>query len=79
MNNKTCFELDENEIKARAALTRKEQIAVNALMAAVKALPKSLCINIDDDPGRPTFTVSKRITRESARQVAWLRKKSVIF
>ncbi len=83
MDDKTYLELSETEIKSRAALTPKEQAAVDALLAAVKALPKSICINVDDawedDPSEPNFTVSKRITRGSAQQVASLRKKSLCF
>lgn len=83
MDDKTYLELDKTEIKSRAALTPKEQAAVDALLAAVKALPKSICIAVDDawedDPSEPNFTASKRITRGSAQQVASLRKKSLCF
>lgn len=80
MDKKTYLELSEKEIKSRAALTPKEQTAVDAFLAAAKALPKSICIDVDhNDWGEPNLTVSKRITRGSARQVAALRKKSLSF
>ncbi len=83
MDDKTFLELSNDEIKARAKLTPKEQIAVDALMAAVRDLPKSLCISVEevweDDSSEPNFSVSKRITRGSAQQVAKLRKKSLHF
>ncbi len=80
MDDKTYLELDETEIKARAALTPKEKTAVDAFIAAAKALPESICIDVDDnDWGEPNLTVSKRITRGSAQQVASLRKKSLCF
>lgn len=83
MNLHSYQELDETEVKSRAALTPKEQSAVDALLAAVKALPKSICIAVDDawenDPSEPNFRVSKRITRGSAQQVAALRKRSLSF
>ena len=83
MAEKTYLDLDAAEIKARAALTPKEQEAVDALLAAVKALPKSICIYVEDfaedDTSEPNFIVRKRITRGSAAQVASLRKKSLTF
>lgn len=83
MDEKTYLELSESEIKARAKLTPQEKAAVENLLTAVKALPKTLCIAVDgtweDDPKEPTFTVRKRITSGSATVVASLRKKSLCF
>lgn len=80
MRNKTYIELDATEIKALAALTPKEKTAVDAFLAAAKALPKSICIKVDDGwDNEPNLRVSKRTTRGSAQQVATLRKKSLSF
>lgn len=80
MDYKTYLELTDEEIKFRAALTPKEKAAVDAFIAAARALPKSICIAVDDNGwGEPNLKVSKRITRGSAKQVAALRKKSLVF
>lgn len=80
MDDKSYLELTREEIKARATLTPKEKAAVDALIAAAKALPKSICISVDDnDWGEPNLKVSKRITRGSCQQVASLRKKTLTF
>jgi hypothetical protein len=81
MSNKNYIsELSESEIKASATLTPKEQSAVNAFIAAAKALPKSICIEVDgNDWGEPNLLVSKRITSYSTQQVASLHKKSLCF
>lgn len=80
MDNKTYLDLTESEIQSRAALTPKEKAAVDAFIAAAKALPKSICIDVDkNDWNEPNLTVSKRITRGSTQQVAALRKKSLCF
>ena len=77
--DRSYLDLTEEEIKALAKLTPKEQTAVDAFLAAAKALPKSLCIDVRDDAGEPNLKVSKRITRGSCQQVAGLRKKSLVF
>ena len=83
MIDKNYFELSESEVASRATLTPKEQAAVDSLLKAVKALPKSICISVEDmlpdGSSEPNFTVSKRITRGSAQEVASLRKKSLSF
>jgi len=80
MDTKTYLELSEAEIEARECLTSKEQIAVDAFMRAAKALPKSICISVDEFwDNEPSLKVSKRITSGAARQVAALRKKSLCF
>jgi hypothetical protein len=77
---KTYLELTHDERRNRAKLTAKEQAAVDAFISAAKALPRSICIDVDDnDWGDPHLTVSKRITAGSATQVAKLHKKSLCF
>jgi hypothetical protein len=80
---KTYLEMNRDEIIALSTLTPKEQIAVDALIAAVNALPKSICIYVEDfdedDTSEPNFKVSKRISAGSAQRVASLRKKSLSF
>lgn len=68
-----------NTVKVR--LTGKEQTAVDALIAAAKAMPKTLCIEFNRAPykGEPNLTVSKRKSKCFAQQVAALRKKSLCF
>jgi hypothetical protein len=76
----TYLDLTPAERKARARLTPKEQMAVDNLVAAIKALPPSLCCATTDfSDDAEHFTISKRITRGSATQVAKVRKKSIIF
>lgn len=78
LSHKGYFELTEKERKKRAILTPKEKAAVDAFLAAAKALPKSICITIDDWD-EPNLKVSKRITSGSCQQVAGLRKQSLCF
>lgn len=79
MDNKSYFDLTEAEIDQRSELNPKEKTAVDAFIAAAKALPKSICIDVDSNEGEPNLKVSKRITRGAAQQVAALRKKSLCF
>ena len=80
MDYKTFLELTPAERKSRAELNSREQAAVDAFIAAAKALPRSICIELnDDDWGEPHLIVSKRITRGSATQVAALRKCTLVF
>ena len=80
MDHKTYFDLTPAERKARAKLTAKEAAAVAAFIAAAKALPRSICIEVNDnDWGDPHLLVSKRITRGSATQVATLCKRTLCF
>lgn len=76
MDDKRYLDLTKREIKERARLTPEEKTAVEALLAAVRALPKSLCLDVDEEDG---FSVSKRITRGSCKQVACVRRKSLKF
>lgn len=78
MDQKSYFDLTEEEIEARAALTPNEKSAVDAFLAAARALPKSICVAVDDHDWA-TLRVSKRITKGAAQQVAALRKKSLCF
>ena len=72
--------MTDTEIAKIAKLTHAEKVAVDALIAACKALPKSICIEVDDDwDGNVHLRVSKRITGGSCRQVASLRKRSLSF
>lgn len=83
MNDKNYFEMTGEKVAKQEKLTPKEQAAVDALMAAMKALPKSICISVDDifqnDGTEPNFEVYKRITKGSSHRVAFLRKKSLSF
>ncbi len=72
--------MTDAEIDKKAKLTPAEQVAVDALIAACKALPKSICIEVDDNwDGDGHLLVSKRITKGSSRRVATLRKASLHF
>lgn len=80
MDNKTYIELTKEEVDQRASLTMMERLAVDQFIKAAKALPKSICISLDEnDFDEPNLIVSKRITRGSCKQVAALRKKSLCF
>lgn len=79
MNDKSYLELTQDEIAQRKKLTPKEQRAVDAFIAAARALPRSLCIDVDSFGEAPHLTVSKRITHGSASQVAELTKSSLCF
>lgn len=77
-DGRTYMSLSEKEIERRAKLTPKEQQAVDALVAAIKALPKSLTLDVvdyDDETAR----ISKRITRGSSQVVASVKKKSLVL
>jgi hypothetical protein len=77
---KRYFDMTDEERDKKARLTPKEKLAVDNLIAAAKALPKSLCLEVEDDwDGEGHLRVSKRITRHSSQQVATLRKKSLKF
>jgi hypothetical protein len=72
--------MTEKEIKAAAKLTEQEQQAVNHFVAAAKALPKSICLELSDyDDGNDGLEIHKRITKGSSQVVARIRKKSLIF
>jgi hypothetical protein len=75
MDHKTLSDLTPEQVERRARLTPKEKAAVDALVAAAKALPSTICIDVDEDG----LTVQKRVTRGYARGVAHLRKKSLNF
>lgn len=75
MDNKTYSELTEKEIEQRSTLTPEEKVAVDAFISAARALPKLICIDFYDGE----LSVKKRITKGSAQQVAFLRKKSLEF
>lgn len=77
---KTFFEMTDAEIDKKAKLTPDEQVAVDALIAACKALPKSICIEVDDNwDGEGHLRVSKRITKGSCQLVTGLKKSSLNF
>lgn len=72
--------MTDAEIEKKVLLTPDEKTAVDAFLATAKALPKSICIEVDEDwDGDGHLRVSKRITPDSCRQVASLRKKSLNF
>lgn len=72
---KRFIDMTDDEIEKKARLTPREQTAVDNFLAAAKALPKSICIELDDDWDVRYLRVSKRVTSWSSRLVASLRKK----
>lgn len=78
-DGKTYFDLSEDELTERAALTPSERQAVDAFISAARALPKTLCIDVNSFGEAPQLTISKRLTAGSAQQVAQLTKKSLCF
>ncbi len=76
-NSKRYIDLSQAEIDERAKLTPKEEVAVQAFLAAAKALPRTLHIHLDDF--NYDLTVSKRLTAGSSQVVAELHKKSLCF
>lgn len=72
---KSFFDMTDEEVAKKAALTESEQTAVDAFLMAAKALPKSLYIQIDD----AELCVGKRITPSSGKEVAKIRKASLKF
>lgn len=71
--------LTDEEVEQEAKLTPKEQAAVDAFVAAAKALPRSLCVGISDYEDKDDgLTVSKRITKGMTQVVANVRKKSLV-
>lgn len=81
MDDKNFFELTPAQIAKRSKLTRKERRAVSRLLSAVRALPNTLCVDVEDasdsQPREHNFLVFKRITRGSSQEVASIRKKSL--
>jgi hypothetical protein len=77
-NKKAFYEMTPKERAEAAKLTPEEKEAVDALIKAVKNLPKTICIAVDqyDDA---TLRVRKRITSHSAVSVATLHKPSIYF
>ncbi len=77
---RTWANTSDEEAKELVKLTPEEQTAVDEFLAAAKALPKSICIEVDDNyDGEGHLKVSKRITKGWCQQVASLRKKSLHF
>lgn len=74
-DGKRYFDLTEAERKQRAKLTAKESRLVGQLVRAVRRLPRTLCIDVDDEG----FRVRKRITVGSAMQVAEVKRKTLVF
>ena len=63
----------------KTKMTPKEQAAVTAFIAAAKALPRSIAIEVDTFGEAPHLTVMKRTAEGEARQVAALTKASLFF
>lgn len=77
---RTWANTSDEEAKELVKLTPEERAAVDDFLAAAKALPKSICIEVDDNyDGEGHLKVSKRITKGWCQQVASLRKKSLNF
>jgi hypothetical protein len=80
IRNKRYFDLTEEEIEKASRLTPKEQAAVDAFIAAAKALPRGITIAVSDWGDRDDgLTISKSITKGSCQQVAHIRKRSLVF
>ena len=81
MSELKYHELTPEKIKAREKLTPTEALLVNDFLKSARALPKSICIELNDFgyDGEPTLSVQKRITKGCARHVASLRKSSLVF
>ena len=61
-------------------MTATERLLVKDFLKAARALPKSICIELNDwDDDEPTLEVQKRINPGTAVLVATLRKKSLCF
>lgn len=74
------FDMSATEIKRKQKLTPEEKSLIADFLAAARALPKSICLEISDwGDGQDGIIVSKRITDGSAVHVARLRKKSLVF
>ena len=74
------MEREEQNMREIVTLTPKEKAAVDAFIAAAKALPPSICIDVVAPwDNEPNLTVSKRTSPCTARQVASLRKESLYF
>lgn len=79
IRNKTWAMLTEKEIEKEAKLNPREQAAVDAFVAAAKALPKSLCVGISNYKDRDDgLTISKRITPGFTQVVLNIRKRSLV-
>lgn len=77
--DRTWADLTDAEIEKAAKLTAKEQAAVDAFVAAAKALPRSLSVGISDYDDRDDgLTISKRITPGFTQVVANVRKRSLL-
>lgn len=77
---KTFLTLSEEEEQKRKQPTPKEQAAINNLIKAVKALPDTICLSIEDNFwGEAGMKINKRITQGWAVEVASVRKKSLAF
>lgn len=66
----------------KAALTAEEKKAVDDFIAAAKALPPSIYIELtgwDEDDEDPELTVGKREAPGMGVQVAELKKPSLVF
>jgi hypothetical protein len=77
---KQDWELTEQERAELQKLTPREQKAVDAFIAAAKALPESICLDLshyEDD--EESLSVMKRYLPGCAKTVATLNKPSLIF
>ena len=73
--SKSYFDLSEKELARKSKLTKKEFDAINALKEAVRNLPRSICICVDESG----VSISKRVTKNGAQEVARVRKSSLEF
>ena len=78
MSKKAYFDMTPEEKRQAAKLTPEEKAAVDAVVKAVKNLPKSICIAVEEYDDA-TLRVRKRITENSAVSVATLHKPSICF
>lgn len=69
-----------NRMYYKRKLTATESLLVSDFLKSARALPKTVCIELNDwDEDDPTLEVLKRIGQGIAVPVAGLRKKSLCF
>ena len=77
MTQKRIWEMTDEQVEKAKRLTQKEQKAVDAVIAAAKALPSGICIDADAHEG--CLFVTKRYAQGCAVGVAKLKKRNLIF
>lgn len=74
MSEKSYVDLTSEELDKRAKLTPKEQEAVDRFIYAARLLPRSICVEVDDNwDGEGHLKISKRIALGCCQQVIEMR------